>query len=377
MRRTVTVLLLFAASVATAQTATSSDSEAIKRAADYLAQHHKTPEEYVVSKFNDHDIVFLGELPHGVKQNLLFLQKLIPRLYKAGVRNLGFEMLEADDQAAADALINAPVYDNEKALELEFHWNPASGWAFQEYADVFRAAWQLNHNLPKKAPRFRIIGLDMRPDWSQVKPGENFTDRPSRWSAWMGSNPIARNAWMVKAIEYEFMAKHLKALVYDGASHITLSPTRDDREETKQRFSSAYALRRKYGSRITSIEMHSAPRHDRVTSAVVAALPQEKRIIGYDLKGTPVGDLPLTDAVAKAIVSDKKDLTVGDYTSDGAVQVALAAEPVTPAEGFITDARVERAKRDGYLPNIPEVTADSILRRQKMVAEIVQPRSAP
>src|SRR5262249_53007410 len=157
-----------------------------------------------------HDVVFLGEMNHGSKQNLLFLQKLIPKLYKAGIRNLGYEMLESDDQPEVDKIINADTYDDTKALTLLFHWDPQIGWAFQEYADGLRAAWTLNYSLPKGAPRFRIVGTDLRPDWMLVKPGDNITSRPTRWKAWHGSNQIARNVWMYSVIRREFTDKGLK-----------------------------------------------------------------------------------------------------------------------------------------------------------------------
>ncbi len=125
-------------------------------------------------------MVFLGEGVHDSKQNLLFLQKLIPRLYKAGVYNIGFEMICSDEQPEVDWLLAANQYNNTKALTLLFHWDPAIGFAAQEYADVLRAAWTLNQNLPKSAPQFRIVGTDLRPDWGLVKPGDDFHTRTAR-----------------------------------------------------------------------------------------------------------------------------------------------------------------------------------------------------
>src|SRR6266851_2966870 len=128
-----------------------------KELADYLIAHFQSPEDYVASKFKNHDLVFLGEAAHGVRQNLLFLHKLIPRLYEAGILNVGYEMIFSDEQPEIDSLLNAETYDETKALLLVFHWDPQSGWAYKEYADVLRAAWTLNHGLPKGAPRFRIV----------------------------------------------------------------------------------------------------------------------------------------------------------------------------------------------------------------------------
>ena len=68
-----------------------------------------SPEEYIVAKFRDHQIVFLGEM-HSVKQNLVFLQGLIPKLYEAGIYNLGFEFSSYEDQPRIDQLLTTDIY---------------------------------------------------------------------------------------------------------------------------------------------------------------------------------------------------------------------------------------------------------------------------
>lgn len=364
---------MFLAAMASAQ---PSSTDAEQRATEYLAAHYQAPEDYLVSEFKDHDVVFLGE-PHMVRQNLLFLQKLLPRLYKAGVYNLTYEMCLSDDQAEMDQLVNTASYDNDKALELMFRWDPQIGWAFQEYADVLRAAWTVNHGLPKGKPRFRVVCADMRPDWSLVKPGDQITSRPTRWKAWQGSNQIARNVWMVNVIRHEVLDKGQKALAYNGFGHTTLAVTRDSREETGLRFSAAYQLRQRFANRITAVQLLDAGADAPGSvggglsiSNVVAALPEEKRVIGFDLRGTPVGKVPLPEKVAATIVSEKKPpLTYADYPAEGIVQLGFKPEVVTAVGGFITAARVEEAKRGGYLPKVPEIDAEWVLNHQKQFAQ--------
>lgn len=351
-------------------------SYAEKRASEYLVAHHQSPEDYILSRFKDHEIVFLGECTHGAKQNLIFLQGLLPKLYAAGIYNLGYEMVWSEDQADIDRLITADNYDEEKALALLFKWDPEVGWAFKEYADVFRAAWTINHGLRKGQPRFRIVATDLRPDWSLVKPGDALVSRPTRWKAWWGSNQISRNVWMSGVIQREFAEKGLKALVYNGSGHTTLAVTRDQREETGLRFSAAYQLRCRLGPRVTSVEFHSSineggsvatpgAKADLPWTRLIQSLPAQNQAIGFDLKGTPVGDLPMPEPLASAIVAEKKPSTLADYVTDGIVQLSLTHDPVTPAPGFITEARVAQAKRDGWLPDVPEITADWILQHQR------------
>ncbi len=365
--------LVLTASALQAQTPAAAPDAATQRAADYVVAHYQTPEDYVVSKFKDHDLVFLGE-HHMVKEELQFLQKLIPKLYAAGVRNLGFEMSWSEDQAAIDQLINADTFDNDKALGLLYQWDPGVGWAFQEYADVFRAAWTLNHGLKKGAPRFRIIAIDLRPDWALAHAGDQVNGRQQRWQAWWGSNQIARNVWMFSIIKREFLDPGQKALLYNGSGHTTLRVTKDQREETGLRFSAAYQVRRRIGNRVTSIVMFSGQAPPATPNAsggmppinaLLAALPADKQMIGFDLKPSPVGDLPLPEPLAATIVGDPPARTLADYVAEGVVQIALKPTPVTLVRDFITPARVEQAKKAGLLPNVPEITAASIVEHQQ------------
>jgi hypothetical protein len=67
----------------------------------YLESHWKTPEEYVVSKFKDFDIVMIGE-HHFIKHDVELIQNLIPYLYRIGVYNLGIEFGCYEYQRRAD-----------------------------------------------------------------------------------------------------------------------------------------------------------------------------------------------------------------------------------------------------------------------------------
>jgi hypothetical protein len=83
----------------------------------YITAQQESPEEYLVRQFANHDIIFLGEM-HGVRQNLEFLQRLIPRLYAAGVYNLGYEFSRYKDQAKIDRMLSLPSYDPRIANDL-------------------------------------------------------------------------------------------------------------------------------------------------------------------------------------------------------------------------------------------------------------------
>ncbi|MBL8268343.1 MAG: hypothetical protein JNL55_18245, partial [Steroidobacter sp.] len=156
------VCLAFAQSLPAGASAPLSDERAAELAR-YVAAHASEPEAYVVSKFDRHDIVFLAE-DHAIKHNLLLTQRLIPLLYKAGVYTFGMEFGASEDQAELDRLITANRYDEATARRLMFNYNV--GWAYREYMDIYRAAWQLNRSLPAGAHKFRVLNLSYRYDWS-------------------------------------------------------------------------------------------------------------------------------------------------------------------------------------------------------------------
>src|SRR5258707_2503775 len=89
----------------------SPDPVRLSALTEYLKTHYRTAEDYIISQFKSHDVAFLGESCHRCDQHELLLQRLIPLLYKAGVRILGYEMSSSVDQPAIDALVNGSTYD--------------------------------------------------------------------------------------------------------------------------------------------------------------------------------------------------------------------------------------------------------------------------
>jgi len=86
----------------------------------WLDEHGRSPEEYIASKFSDHDIVFIGEY-HRIKHDPILVQNVISVIYRNGVCNLGLEFIAARDQALVDSLLAGDVYDCELANRI--FWN--------------------------------------------------------------------------------------------------------------------------------------------------------------------------------------------------------------------------------------------------------------
>ena len=176
----------------------------------YIKTTSKGPAAYVVEKFKTHDVVLLGE-DHGVQQNLLFVQSLIPTLYANSVYHIGMEFGASEDQALLDSLITAPAYSEEVARKIMFHYNVA--WAFLEYRDVYKKAWEFNRTLPAGARKFRIINLSYHFNWEGFeapRTPENMAQVFHKGTA---------DKYRAELIEKEIFAKGEKMLALVGTPH--------------------------------------------------------------------------------------------------------------------------------------------------------------
>jgi hypothetical protein len=143
----------------------------------FLEKNFKTPEDYVLSKFKDHQIVFIGEY-HRIQHDSGLIRKLIPLLHKAGIYNMGIEFGIHRDQDRVEKLINAATYDEQAAREIMFDF--ASYWGYKDYMDIYRAAWEVNHKLPPGRPTLSggqpecVLGLEFYQDGRRpAKPGNH------------------------------------------------------------------------------------------------------------------------------------------------------------------------------------------------------------
>lgn len=186
----------------------------IKEALLYLEKNWKTPEQYILEKFKLYDIVFLSE-DHATKHNLELCRNLIPMLYEAGVFNLGMEFGASEDQARLDSLISAPSYDEDVAREIMFNYNV--GWAFAEYMDLYRAAWELNRSLESGSEKFHIVNLSYKYNWSSCdqKSFGMKTPETVRKIFYKGGTEIYR-AQIVKDL---ILDKNQKILILTGGLH--------------------------------------------------------------------------------------------------------------------------------------------------------------
>ncbi len=323
---------------------------------DYAEEHWHSPEDYVSGAFAAHDIVFLGEL-YRIRQDVQLAAALVPRLYAAGVRNMGIEYALSDDQEKIDQLLNSPRWDEAKARGIFFDWMVT--WGYQEYIDLCKAAWKLNRGLPQGAPPFRMVGLGCAAELGATAQREGHEGPRGRGEDLRRRTP---DAHMAAVIESQFVEKGVKALIFCGRQHIfTRFHSRDyERYVTamhlgETRLAAAIVYDR-IGTRAFSICLH-APWPDTsqktglgyaaggVIDALIAMLPPEQRSAGWDLAGTPLGRIAVKSG---AYAEGAPGLTLADLYDGYIVQGPLEGYSlVTPIKDFVRPEDGDRAGK-GY-----------------------------
>jgi hypothetical protein len=307
----------------------------------------KPPGEYVVSKFAKADVVLLGE-DHAIKQNLAFVRSLIPLLYKAGVGNLVMEFGAEEDQAKLDALITAPAFDEAAAKQLMFHYNTM--WSWQDYRELYRAAWEFNRQLAPGSKPFRILNMSYVFDWSEF----SGVRTPAAMHKVFPRGAI--DEFRARLIEREILDRHQKALVLTGTPHALTRFAKGEPNPEADGFCVhtrnmlGNRLQRDYPDRVTNIMFHQ----------LLGNLPQQSPIwiepahreiekltssngnapVGFDLRNTRIGTLKLGSAYS---VCDP-ELTLGEFF-DGYIFLAPISQltAATPDETFVNETNLRVA----------------------------------
>ena len=87
---------------------------------NYLLSRGKAPLDYVLGKFEDHDIVLLGEM-HYIRQQVEFYHRLIPLLPEHGITLFATEFGRREDQALIDELLGKKEFDVALAKRIMLH----------------------------------------------------------------------------------------------------------------------------------------------------------------------------------------------------------------------------------------------------------------
>jgi hypothetical protein len=304
----------------------------------YLENNWQTPENYILSKFETYDYVFVGEF-HRIKHDIELIKGLIPKLYENGVYNLGFEFGCYELQQQSDSLITMPKFDRKLAREIVYHFNPA--WNHKEYIDIYKIVWELNSKLKKNQKKFRIVNLTE--SYVKCNDGED---------AWQDINS---DEYMANVILNEIVSKKERALIYMGINHAFTKysfPKYDIKKDSLKGFSKRTGnfVYDKAKDKSFTIFLHSAwpsldykklvvPVHGKIDSVI--NLLSIKRV-GFDTKNTPFGNLTSTNTFYKF---GQGNFTLDKFCDGYIVQkLFLESEPVTIEENYFSEDNVDDFK---------------------------------
>jgi len=314
------------------------------------------PYQYVLDEFNNHDIIFLGE-NHRIRNDLLFMQKLIPLLYDKGIRNMGFEFaLNRDSLLIKEVITNKDYFDQEKANQIIFNLSPF--WGFKEYIDLFRSAWEVNKSLPDGAEQFMIYGIMHDFDFSKM---EKRSDESNEEVMLKVRKGVADgDQYMANCIINDFVNKNRKALIYCGIHH-AFTGYKGHGKRT------GVIVKEKLGDRTMTISLHypwgskegSKYRTVYPVNGYIDAFIRKHKTkefaFGINVNNSSFGDL--NDTTSTYIRED--DLKLSSFC-DGYIYMNgfSSDEGVTIQDAFITRENIQYARTQ--MPN-PELR-DGIMR---------------
>lgn len=331
------------------------EADEVQTGVGYIRENHMSPVSYVVDLFSDHDIVFLGEFGR-LKQHVEFVHELIPALHEAGVRHLGLQYAAQSDQDRIDTLLTASEYDQEAVEEILF--NRLVVWGFQEYAEIFRTAWEVNQDLDPGEEPFRIRALNIQRDYSAIETPEDAEDPDTIRG--MLSQGIPDQA-MAEEVLTHFVDEGHKALVFSQIEHAFTGYARPQYRDRMAELGFDDAERMgnivydRIGDRAVTVYLHGpwpdseSPTQvgyaaDGLVDAVIRRLPGEYKVGGFDVAGSPFAEVSIDSGT---YAYNREDLSFGDVT-DGYVYFGRVTElsAVTPIEGFFNEENIDEAVRN-------------------------------
>lgn len=190
-----------------------------------------------------------------------------------------------------------------------FKFRPS--WAHKEYMDIYRAAWALNHSLPKGAHKFRVVNLGPRIDY-RFMPGADSIPKEDAKKAFPDGD---FDEFMGHTILTEFVAKGQKGLIYSGAHHAFTRYKQPIYDWDSRKFVAFMDSRmgnivyRQVPNKVFTVILHypwwSRKAVDDVQYPVGGAIDQamsgfKEQRVGFDVKGTPFGRLRDPDTAYSA-----------------------------------------------------------------------------
>lgn len=362
----VVVLLLDPADIANrffSRRAPSVPPQVVSDGVDVVTERGLPPARFVLQALSRHRVVFLGEFPQ-IAEHPRFLAALIGELPKHGVRGVGIDFALAADQELIDRAVGAPRYDEELVERILLRRLAILGYT--EYADVFRAAWETNRELPPDR-RIRLIGLNARRNQepTQLPPEERPQGAALGRALFPDGLPdrvMARTA--LEALE----ATPGPLLLYAGARH-AFTGFRDLEFENRMAelgipdaARAGNILESQLGEEVMTVYLHGPWPDEQerngltfaaggLIEAVLSELPADALPVAFPVAGTEIADVRIEGGDYAAF---REAFSFGDLTDAYAVLAPTAElSAATPIEDFITEENLAAA-RAGFPGHLPE-----------------------
>ena len=167
------------------------------------------PFKFVADKFDDHSVVFIGEL-HKRKQDLEFFNNLIPYLYRTkNITVIGWEFGAAEYQKETDSIVTASEFDRKKAIAVMRNSNYY--WCYEEYLEIFKTIWQVNKGISQPGEKIKFLQLNKQ----YVPKLWNSPNKNIRLKA----RKTSFDNILPGIVEKEVLQKNKKVLIYCGWEH--------------------------------------------------------------------------------------------------------------------------------------------------------------
>lgn len=325
--------------------------------AEYLKNNWQTPEDYVIKKFESHDYVFIGEY-HRIKHDIELILRLIPLLHTNGINNLAIEFGNYEDQYLVDSLLNLPYFDRNLARQIMFNSSPF--WGYVEYIDIYRIAWEVNHNNnADEKNKFRVINIGA------------YYDPCKEGGAWRDIDP---DKFMADVVFKEIICKKEKGLIYSGNHHAFTKyhqPLFVFEKDTLVGFNKTRMGNLIYDSlktKVFNIFLHAAWVSDKgwdensvlPVNGVIDSIMKifDNKPVGFDVINTPFGKLTCNNSY---YTFGYPGFTLDKYCDGYIFQNSFEDyKPITMEDNFITEDNLHIAKKKLICIGLEKEEVDSL-----------------
>lgn len=271
---------------------------------NYLLSRGKAPLDYVLGKFEAHDIVLLGEM-HYIRQQVELYHRLILLSPEHGVTLFATEFGRREDQVLIDELLGKEQFDVALAKRIMLHQE--AFWGYREYLDIYRLIWEQNRKNPPDK-QIRCIGLNDPYNWKLYnKICREQQRKPNAEEIKVIWKDCDEKNWLHALNQYHVPGQ-TKVLGIMGSHHaLTRYREPDYTEEDGRRVFAGFEQVRfgnhvhaEYGNKVCNICFYDpweslevdGPSQAPGGGIIEEIISPHFSELAFDLKGSPVGELP-------------------------------------------------------------------------------------